>query len=187
MFPEFSLPTLTYGIEILLLRKFSSSPAPAKALSVDRPTPSGTSARRFSNTGELQVVFVLQPQRRRLYIFLKMFNRRGTRNRQHDRGTLQQPGQCNLFGSLIVSLRDPLQQPAGHCSSPQRKPRNEGNSIPLAIVHDVVPLAVGKAVPILHRGNGDDLLRALDVLSSHIRQSDQTNLSLLAQLGQRLN
>jgi len=43
-----------------------------------------------------------------------MLNRRRSRNRQHDRGSFQQPCQRNLLGGLILSLGDALKQHPGH-------------------------------------------------------------------------
>jgi hypothetical protein len=44
-----------------------------------------------------------------------------------------------------------LQQPARHAPCPQREPRDERDPTALAIVHDIVPFAIGEAVPVLDR------------------------------------
>src|ERR1700704_4154800 len=113
MSPEFSLPTFTYGILILpFALGFLLKRAPLRSIySVQ-----STSTRQCSNSGELHVVFVLQSQGRGLCIFLEVFNRRCPWDRQHYRGTLQQPRQRNLLGRFIVSLRNPLEYTAGHGS-----------------------------------------------------------------------
>ena len=45
----------------------------------------------------------------------------------------------------------------------ERKPRNECNSIPLAIIHDIVPFAICKAISVLDGDDGNNLARTLPI------------------------
>src|SRR5262245_7780043 len=69
----------------------------------------------------------------------------------------------------------------------QRKPRDEYNSVLFAIIHHIVPFAIGETVSVLNGGNRNNLERTLDVLSSNVRQSHQPDLPLVSQLGQSFN
>ena|SRR5215471_6806851 len=66
-------------------------------------------------------------------------------------------------------------------------PDTEFISEAITIFHDVVPFAIGEAVSVLYRDNGNNSARALDVLPRNVRQSDKANLSLVLQLSQSFN
>lgn len=53
-----------------------------------------------------------------------------------------------------------------------------------AVVDNIIPFAIGEAVPVLHRNDGNDLTSALDVLARDVRQTDMANFALLAKLRQ---
>jgi hypothetical protein len=74
---------------------------------------------------------------------------------------------------------------AGYFAYPQWEPGNEGNSIALTIIHDVVPFAVRKTIAVLHRNDGNNSARSLDVLLRNVRQRDQANLAFVTELRQR--
>ena len=67
----------------------------------------------------------------------------------------------------------------------KREPRDEHDSVSFAIIHDVIPLAVGEAVAVLHRHNRHDLPRTLDIFPCDIRQGDVPDFSLFAGPRQR--
>src|SRR5881296_4513475 len=69
----------------------------------------------------------------------------------------------------------------------ERKPRDEYNSVLFAIIHHIVPFAVGETVSVLNGGNGNDFARTLDVLSTNVRQSRQADLPLVSQFGESFN
>ena len=50
----------------------------------------------------------------------------------------------------------------------------------LAVIDQIVPLPVSKAVTILHRYDGDNLAPAFNVFLGHVGEADMANLSLLA-------
>ena len=77
-----------------------------------------------------------------------------------------------------------VQHVASNFACSQREPGNEGNCVALTIIHHVIPFAVGKAVAILHRDDGDDLAGPLDVLLRNVRQRHQANLAFVSQLSQ---
>src|ERR1700674_1655416 len=111
-----------------------------------------------------------------------MFDRRRPRNGQHDGRSSQEPGQRYLDRPRTVRLRDSVKNFPGNLASSEWEPRDKSNSITLTITHYVVPFAVGKAIAILHRDDGDNLARALDVLLRHVGQRYQANLSFISQL-----
>src|SRR5215467_6811043 len=86
-----------------------------------------------------------------------------------------------------MRLSNFVQHIARDLARSERKPRNEYNSVLFAIIHHVVPFAIGETVSVLNRGNGNDFARTLDVLSSNVRQSGKADLPLVSQLGQSFN
>ena len=84
----------------------------------------------------------------------------------------------------MVCSRDLIECLPGNPACPQWKPRDEGDSILLAMIHHIIPLTIGEAITVLHRNNGDDPARPLDVLLSDVRQSDKPNLSFALELRQ---
>src|ERR1700674_3974299 len=104
-------------------------------------------------------------------------------NGQHDWRSLQEPCKCYLDGTRTVRLRDSVKHFPGNLACSQWEPGDKGNSITLTITHYVVPFAVGEAIAILHRDDGDNFARSLDVLLRHVGQRNQANLSFTSQLG----
>src|SRR3982074_3403774 len=93
-----------------------------------------------------------------------MPDRRSSRDWQHLGRSPQEPRYCYLHRCGLVRTRNSLKQVAGNSTRPQREPGNKSNSVALAVIHHVVPFAVGEAVAILYRNDGDDLARSLDML-----------------------
>src|ERR1700674_3668378 len=112
-----------------------------------------------------------------------MLDRGCPRNGQHDGRSSQEPGQCYLGGTRTVRLRDSVKHFPGNLAGSQWEPGDKGNSIALTITHYVVPFAVGKAIAILHRDDGDNFARSLDVLLRYVGQRYQANLSFISHLG----
>src|SRR5258708_16454855 len=75
---------------------------------------------------------------------------------QHDGGAAEEPGYRYLHGAGVVSLRDFVEYVAGDFACSQREPGNEDDSIAVAIIHHVVPFAVGKAIAVLHANDRGD-------------------------------
>ncbi len=92
---------------------------------------------------------------------------------------------ATCMGLAAMRVCDPLHSLLRSFARPQRKPGNEHDSVLFAIVHHVVPLAIGEAVTILHGNDRHNLASPLDVLPRYIGQADQANLALGLQLGQR--
>src|SRR5260370_1481432 len=113
-----------------------------------------------------------------------MFGRGCPWDRQHDGRSSQEPRQRYLGWPRTVRLRDSVKHFTGNRACSQWEPGDKGTSIMLTITHYVVPFAVGKAIAILHRDDGDNFARSLDVLLRHVGQCDQANLSFVSQLGQ---
>ena len=61
----------------------------------------------------------------------------------------------------------------------ERRPRNEGDAVLLAVVEEVIPLAVSKAIAVLHRDDRDDFAGALEVFEGHVGERDVADLALL--------
>src|ERR1700726_2919646 len=112
-----------------------------------------------------------------------MFDRRCPRDGQNDGRSSQEPRQRYLNGARTVRLRDSVKHFSGNLAGSQWEPGDKSNSVALTITHYVVPFTVGKAIAILHRDDGDNLARSLDVLLRHVGQRDQANLSFVSQLG----
>ena len=83
-----------------------------------------------------------------------------------------------------MCLGDFVKDVAGDLACPEWEPGNEGNSTFFAIVHDVVPFAIRKAVSVLHGDDGNYPACSFDMLPGNVRQADQANLPLLLQFGQ---
>src|SRR6267142_620443 len=113
-----------------------------------------------------------------------MFDRGGPWDGQHNGRSPQEPGQRYLRGARTVSPRDSVKHLAGNLARSQWEPGNKGNFIALAIIHHVVPFAVGKAIAVLHGDDRDNSARSLDVLLGDVGQRDQANLAFLSQLSQ---
>src|ERR1700687_2245562 len=111
-----------------------------------------------------------------------MFGRGCPWDRQHDGRSSQEPRQSYLCRPRTVRLRDSAKHFPGNLACSQWEPGDKGNSITLTITHYVVPFAVGKAIAILHRDDGDNFARSLDVLLRHVGQRYQANLSFISQL-----
>src|ERR1700678_751520 len=113
-----------------------------------------------------------------------MVDRGGAGNGQHDRRTLQQPGQSNLHGSPLSCFCDAVENLAGHPAGAEREPWDEGDLIALAVVDDIIPFAVGETVAVLYGDDGHNLARALDVLLGDIGKTNAADLSFSLQLSQ---
>src|ERR1700751_5691143 len=89
-----------------------------------------TNPRRALERSERAELVGAQADRRRCEILFEMRYRRGPRNWQHSRGTLQQPGQCDLAWRGVVALGDPseLRIWAGEPASCQWVPGYKGDA-----------------------------------------------------------
>ena len=63
-------------------------------------------------------------------------------------------------------------------------PRDEHDPISLAIVDDVIPLAIGETVAVLDRCDGDDPASPFNVFLGDVGEGDHANLPLKLQFGQ---
>jgi hypothetical protein len=106
---------------------------------------------------------------------------------QHNGRPAQEPGQRYLRGASTVCFCDSIQHFAGNLASSQWEPGNKGDFIALAIVHYVVPFAVGKAVTVLHGNDGNNFACALDMFLRDVGQRDQANLAFVSQPSQSFN
>src|SRR5579872_1081162 len=108
-------------------------------------------------------------------------------DRKHDTRSLQQPRERNLQSRRVEVSGCGFQ---GLLSEPvltKRRPRNEGDPVPLAVIEKEIPLAVGKAVSVLHGYDRNDLQSTFYMLQGHVRQRKVTDLSLLLKTSQRLH
>src|ERR1700730_354415 len=102
----------------------------------------------------------------------------------HDGGSPRGTGYAYLRGARIVSSRDSIEHLAGNS---QREPGNKSNFIALAIIHHIVPFAVGKTIAVLHGDDRNNSASSLDVLLRDVGQRHQPNLAFVFQLGQSFN
>ena len=63
----------------------------------------------------------------------------------------------------MMRLCDFVENFTGDPASAKREPWNKHDSVALAIIDDVIPLAVGEAVTVLDRYDGNDLSGPLNV------------------------
>ena len=149
---------------------------PADTSRVYRASRLGTRDSRL----ESRELLVRQRDVRRRNVFFEMATRGNTGNREHDPSASQQPGQGDLRGACTVMPRDPRDCGLSFhhvscrpCAAPEdraagtyafeRIPGNERDAFTLAIVDDLLPLAVHQVVSILHRRDGEEASRALFV------------------------
>ena len=85
-----------------------------------------------------------------------------------DRLSSQASPVCRVLAPRSLATVPAPQAP--FCSGPA-EPREKGDAMLLAILDHVIPLAVGEAIAILHRDDGDDFAAALDVLVGHVGEA----------------
>ena len=102
-----------------------------------------------------------------------MFDIAGSRDRQHHRASLQDPGQRNLRRRGVMILGDAVQQRAwpGQIAGRQRIPGNKADAVLRAIIQRILAVARHQIIMVLHRGDGKDFARRLDVGHRDIAQS----------------
>jgi hypothetical protein len=117
-------------------------------------------------------------------VFLEMLDGGSAGDREHDGGALEKPGEGDLFWRGVVGAGDLVEDFAGCAARSEREPGNEADGILFAVVHDVIPFAVGETIAVLDGDDGNDAAGALDVLLGDVRESDEANLSFFLELGE---
>src|SRR5260221_2115049 len=133
------------------------------------------------------VLFISQAQGSSRDVLLEMSDRGSPRDGQHHGRSPQEPSQRYLRGARTVRLGNLVKHLACNFPGPEWEPGNKGNSIALAIIHGVIPLAVREAVAVLHGDDGHNPARSLDMLLRDIGQRDEANLAFVPQLSQRFH
>ena len=116
-------------------------------------------------------------------IFFEMLDGRGPWDRQHHRRMMQQPGEGELRDRSAmgfcggVELAPRLRQLARR----YRKPRDEGQLMFCAVLHDVLMLPVADVVLVLHADDFDYLPRLVDLVRLYLAQTTVPDLSVLLQ------
>ena len=105
-----------------------------------------------------------------------MVEREGARDRQHRRRAREEPGESDVSSGGVAPLGDFGKR--GTAIAAERKVGNEHDPFASAVVDDIVVLALGEAVVVLHRGNGDDPTSPLDLLDTNVGEPDVPNLPL---------
>src|SRR5579872_3114065 len=113
-----------------------------------------------------------------------MLRRTGSRDRQRDGRAAEQPGQRNLQRRGVDLFRDAVEEFVRLAHLAERSPGNEGDAVLLAMVEEVVPLAVSEAVAVLYGDDGDDFAGALDVFEGDVGERDVADLALGAEVGE---
>lgn len=141
-------------------------------------------ARQFS---EAPHCCIIDLERRSGNVFLEVFNARGSWNGQDHRRAPQQPLKGQLRRRNVPLFGGAFKRAASsrNVTCRQRKPRNEPEIFPLAIIYNIVRGAIHNAVSILNADNGNDRARVLDLRHADLRQSDVLDLALRLQLLER--
>jgi hypothetical protein len=75
-----------------------------------------------------------------------------------------------------MRLCDLVENFTGDTAGSEWEPRDGDDSISLAIVHDIVPLAVCETVAVLDRNDRDDPVSPLNMFLSDVGDGDHANL-----------
>src|ERR1700722_13844958 len=110
----------------------------------------------------------------------------GAGDRQHGRAALQEPGECDLAGARLMLVGDRVQRRAwlrrrAGDESPQGA---EAEPVFLAIVERRLAVAVDEVIAVLHRGDGEYLLRRLYVRDADFRQASASDDLVFDQRGE---
>ena len=90
-----------------------------------------------------------------------------------DRRTRQQPRERHLVHRGAVAPRHAIQRTALlELAGGQREPGDEGETLPLAVLHLRLPFPVAHVVPILDRDDGQRPPRRLDLRGGHLREAE---------------
>jgi hypothetical protein len=106
---------------------------------------------------------------------------------EHDSGAGEKPGERDLHGRGLDFGGDAIEEIVGLSILAEGSPGDEGDAVFLAVIEEVVPFAVGKAVAVLDGDDGDDFTGALEVLESDVGEGDVLDFALRAELGEALH
>src|ERR1700722_11131135 len=116
-------------------------------------------------------------------VLLQVGHTGGAGNRQHHRGSLQQPRQRQLRGRRVVTGRNLLQWAVGggQRSGGQREPRDEGDALAGRGIQQRFGGASGQVVHVLHRHDRRDLLGGGELIDVDLGEPDMTDLAFVLQ------
>src|SRR2546425_1578917 len=99
---------------------------------------------------------------------------------------MERPSERELCGSNNVLVGDPLQRSAwaGQTAGGYREPRDEADTLALAVLQDRLGSAVNEVVAVLDCRYVGDGSRSLDLGHGHLRKSDARDLAFGSQLNQ---
>jgi hypothetical protein len=103
---------------------------------------------------------------------------------EHDAGAREEPCEGYLHGCGVELAGDAIEEFMSLPILSERSPGYEGDTVLLAVVEEVVPLAVGKAVAVLDRDDGDDFAGALEVFEGDVGEGDVLDFALGAEAGE---
>jgi len=106
---------------------------------------------------------------------------------EHYAGTGEEPRESHLHGGGFDFSGDASEQIVRLAILSQRGPGDKGDSVFFAVVEEIVPFAVGKAVSVLDGDDGDDLASALEVFESDVGERCVLNFALRAEVGEALH
>ena len=111
-----------------------------------------------------------------------MLDLRRPRDRQDHRGAVEQPGERDLarrrvWCSARLGERRAL---LGELAGREREPGDEADALALAEVDDLVGVAVGDVVAVLHRRHRDASRDPLDLLDRYLGEAEVADLALVA-------
>ena len=156
--------------------------------SIDKGRPAASDARRGAAVSTSHA-----------YTGLEMPRARGAWNRQQDGRPSQEPGERDLRRRRAMPFRDSREGalPVGsrsiahpqhqtsvvgrtlmsHAAGLERLPWHERDPLAIAVVDDRFPFAVRDVVTVLHRDDGEELLRALNLRHADFRKSHVPDLA----------
>jgi hypothetical protein len=110
-----------------------------------------------------------------------MSNRRGPGDRQHDRGTVQQPGDRQLCdrGAVAFCNRGQPSTGPGQLTRCHREPWYKGQSIFFAVLEHVLVLSGAYIVEVLHADDSNHLACLLNLGGLYLTETNMADLALL--------
>src|SRR4029077_13611921 len=108
----------------------------------------------------------------------------GPGNRQHDRGSMEQPGHRELGDCCVVLLSHMIQRTArfGEVTGSDREPRYEPEIVRFAVIQHVFVFAISEDIPVLNAYDRNNLLSMFDLFCRNCREPDMPNLDIMRQL-----
>src|SRR3982075_1469334 len=113
-------------------------------------------------------------------VFLQVLQRERPRDRQHDRGTAEEPRERDLCGRCAVSRGDLCD--GATAVTAQRKEGNEDDVLPRPVVDNRLVSALGEVVVVLDGGDRHDSAGSFDLVDRDLRDANVQDLAAVLAL-----